>query len=62
VTQLAIELEHPAHEGHYLALALQRGVRLVTADDRLIAKLAQRETTKLDGLALSPADAAAAVR
>ena len=59
-TQLAIELEYPTYDCHYPALTLQHGARLVTADDRLIGKLAQHKTARLDRLALSLADAAAA--
>jgi len=38
--QLAIELAHPAYDCLYLALAMARGCRFVTADDRLLRKLA----------------------
>lgn len=40
-TQLAIELAHPAYDCVYLALAIERGCRFVTADDRLLRKIAQ---------------------
>jgi len=39
-TQLAIELAHPAYDCVYLALAMERGSCFVTADDRLLRKIA----------------------
>jgi predicted nucleic acid-binding protein len=38
--EMAIELDHPAYDCMYLALAMQRGTPLVTADERLLGKLA----------------------
>jgi predicted nucleic acid-binding protein len=38
---LAIELDHPAYDGLYLAVAEALGLRLVTADDRLVRKVRQ---------------------
>ena len=40
-TQLAIELAHPAYDCVYLALAMERGCRFITADDRLLRKVAE---------------------
>jgi len=40
-TQLAIELAHPAYHCAYLALAMERGCRFITADDRLLRKIAE---------------------
>ena len=40
-TQLAIELAHPAYDCMYLALAMERGCRFVTADDRLFRKVSE---------------------
>ncbi len=40
-TQLAIELAHPAYDCVYLALAMERGCRFITADDRLLRKIAE---------------------
>ena len=39
--RLAIELDHPAYDCIYLALALERGVPFVTADQRLLRRAAQ---------------------
>jgi predicted nucleic acid-binding protein len=36
---LAISMGHPVYDCVYLALALQRGIPLVSADERLIAKV-----------------------
>ena len=38
---IAVELDHPAYDAMYLAVAEDFGLRLVTADDRLIRKTAQ---------------------
>jgi predicted nucleic acid-binding protein len=35
-TRLAIELNHPAYDCLYLALAVENGCRFVTADERLV--------------------------
>ncbi|SRR5579883_137650 len=40
-TLLAIDLDHPAYDCMYLALALANNCAFVTADDRLLRKLAQ---------------------
>jgi predicted nucleic acid-binding protein len=42
-TRLAIELDHPAYDCIYLALAVEMGCRFVTADQRLVNKLRQNE-------------------
>ncbi len=39
--QLAIELAHPAYDCVYLAVAMERGCRFITADDRLLRKIAE---------------------
>ena len=39
---LALELEHPVYDCLYLALALARGVPLVTADERLARAVRKR--------------------
>jgi predicted nucleic acid-binding protein len=38
-TRLAIELDHPAYDCLYLALAVENGCRFVTADERLVHKI-----------------------
>ena len=38
-TRIAIELDHPAYDCLYLALAIDRDCRFVTADERLLRKL-----------------------
>ncbi len=40
-TRLAIELDHPAYDCLYLALAVEHGCRFVTADERFLRKLDQ---------------------
>ncbi len=38
--RLSIALDHPVYDCVYLALAHQRGMKLVTADDRFLRKIA----------------------
>jgi len=38
-TSIAIELDHPAYDAIYLAMAEARGLRYMTADDRLARKV-----------------------
>ncbi len=52
---VAIELGHPAYDSFYVALASDRNLRFVTADDKLLAKLA---ASRYAPLSLSLADAA----
>ena len=53
---LAIELGHPAYDCAYLALALQRRSRLVTADRRLLARVGERGPPELATLCVSLGD------
>ena len=46
-TRLAIELDHPAYDCIYLALAVEIGCRFVTADERLVHKLQQNKRIPL---------------
>ncbi len=55
--KLAIELDHPAYDCIYLALALERDCPFVTADMRLINKLGQSKDKRLAALALPLANA-----
>jgi predicted nucleic acid-binding protein len=56
---IASSLAHPAYDCFYLALAELRDTRLVTADRRLVARLARtpwaRLIVGLDGGAITPA-------
>ncbi len=55
--RLAIELDHPAYDCVYLALALARGFRFITADERLLRKLAQAGDRRLGDCLLALQDA-----
>ncbi len=57
-TELAIELNHPAYDCIYLALALQNGWPFITADSRLLSRLVQVDATRFKDVVLSLADAA----
>jgi predicted nucleic acid-binding protein len=46
-TRIAIELDHPAYDCLYLALAIVRGCRFVTADIRFVTKLGKRRRSRL---------------
>ena len=54
-TAIAIELDHPAFDGVYLAIAEELGLRLVTADDRLVRK-ARQAASRLQPLVLPLAE------
>jgi predicted nucleic acid-binding protein len=51
--QIAIELEHPAYDCLYLALAIENDCRLVTADRRLLHKLDRVEAHRQRAISLS---------
>ncbi len=57
-TRIAIELGHPAYDCLYLALAIERGCRFVTADERLLRKLGQEPNGRLGDRVLSLSEAA----
>ncbi len=57
VTKIAIELDHPAYDCIYLGLAQSNGWRFVTADDRLLRKLAQVKSSVAGARTMSIADA-----
>lgn len=44
-TQIAIELDHPAYDCVYLALAAANNCAFVTADERLVRKIGQAHST-----------------
>lgn len=52
-TRLAIELDQPAYDCIYLALALENGWRLVSADERFMRKLGQMADGRLSDSVLS---------
>jgi predicted nucleic acid-binding protein len=43
-TRLAIEIDHPTYDLFYLALAIENRCQFVTADDRLLRRLAQSQS------------------
>jgi predicted nucleic acid-binding protein len=51
--ELAIELDLPAYDCIYLALALKENLRFVAADERLVRKLRQRSDKKFRDVAIS---------
>jgi predicted nucleic acid-binding protein len=59
--RIAIALSHPAYDCVYLALALARRSRFVTADERFVRMLARQPDAALSAASLSLADAAAGV-
>lgn len=52
-TQMAIELDHPAYDCVYLALAIANDCRFVTADDRFLRRLALGAKSELRDRAIS---------
>lgn len=56
--ELSVELDHPAYDCTYLALALKENLRFVTADESLVRKLRQRPDPKYRNLALFLSEAA----
>ena len=50
---LSTRLQHPAYDCFYLALALQTGCPLVTADRRLIERCRRVDATDLSGMVVS---------
>lgn len=45
--RIAIEIDHPAYDCVYLALAIDRDCQFITADERLLRKLNQKPKTRL---------------
>ena len=56
-TRMAIELDHPAYDCVYLALALEKQCQFVTADDRFVRKVAQSRQRALHRKVVSLAHA-----
>ena len=61
-TRLAIELDHPAYDCLYLAVAIDRDCRLVTADQRFLRKLREGRESRFRDRVVSLAEAAEADR
>jgi len=58
-TSLAIELDHPAYDCIYLALAMENDWRFVTADERFQRRVRKTQSTQYSGIVLSIPEAAA---
>ena len=54
-TRLAIALGHPAYDCVYLALAMEEGCPFVTADEKLIRRLASATTVTVSALSIREA-------
>jgi predicted nucleic acid-binding protein len=57
-TRLAVELDHPAYDCLYLALAIEKDCPFVTADERFRDKLRRTRRRTLRGKAISLSTAA----
>jgi predicted nucleic acid-binding protein len=57
-TRISIELNHPAYDCMYLAMAVENQCRFVTADERFLRKLGQSGRRALRRMAISLAEAA----
>jgi predicted nucleic acid-binding protein len=57
-TRIAIELDHPAYDCLYLALAIERDCQFVTADERFLRKLGEGHRRHYRTQAISLAKAA----
>ena len=60
-TELAIELDHPAYDCFYIALALDKGCAFATADQRLLRKARQSSCKDVAATILELKQAAASV-
>jgi predicted nucleic acid-binding protein len=52
-TRMSIEIDHPAYDCLYLALAVEKKCQLVSADERFLRKLHQGRHRTLRGRAIS---------
>jgi predicted nucleic acid-binding protein len=57
-TRIAVELDHPAYDCLYLALASESDCRFVTADERFVRKLAEGRRRRFRSRVISLAQAA----
>lgn len=60
--RMAVEIDHPAYDCVYLALAIGQGWRFVTADESLLRKLQAARRGPLTRVAVSLTDAGAVLR
>ncbi len=60
-TALAVELDHPAYDCLYLALALERNWQFVTADEHFKHKVLERRSERFSDVVLSLPEAAGAL-
>jgi len=60
-TSLAIELDHPAYDCIYLALAIERDWQFATADERFQRKVQEVQSRQYSSIVLSLPKAAAAL-
>ncbi len=56
-TRMSIEIDHPAYDCLYLALAIEKKCQFVTADERFLRKLHQARQHRLRGSAISLVEA-----
>lgn len=61
-TRLAIEIDSPAYDCVYIALAVQNDCKFITADDRFLQRVNLSSARSLRSRAISLAEAAAALR
>jgi predicted nucleic acid-binding protein len=57
-TRIAIEIDHPAYDCLYIALATERNCLFVTADERLLRKFAKGHRPRVHGRLIALAEAA----
>jgi len=58
-TSLAVELDHPAYDCIYLALAIERGWQFATADERFQRKVREDQSRQFSDIVLSLPESAA---
>jgi len=57
-TRMAVELDHPAYDCLYVALAIERDCRFATADEHFVRKLAAAHKRRFRGRVIGLAQAA----